>query len=152
MFQGSSFISYEIFCWQDCIHIFSKGHNSGKGHNPVKKKKYVSAIFFMRNPYKKFQNSSMHGSTVILCIKKPDERTDERPRSNMPLQLLRSWNFFEVGGITTTWGNASMRIYWVLPVNEQGHPVSCKLFKSLGIMLGSQSSIYFQRMTNNFAK
>ena len=26
----------------------------------------------------KFQNSSMHGSKVMLCIKKRDERTDGR--------------------------------------------------------------------------
>ena len=32
----------------------------------------------------KFQNSSMHVSKVMLCIKKRDERTDERLRSNMP--------------------------------------------------------------------
>ena len=32
----------------------------------------------MRNPYKKFQNSSMHGSKVMLYIKKRDERMDER--------------------------------------------------------------------------
>ena len=48
----------------------------------------------------KFQNSSIHGFKVMLCIKKRDERTDGRmdgrtdgrmdkqPRSNMPLQLL----------------------------------------------------------------
>ena len=97
-FKALASIVFEIFCWQDCIHIFSKDHNSGKGHNPVKKKICVS-YFFMRNPYKKFQNSSMYGSKVILCIKKrdkrtnrqTDERTDECPRSNMPLQLLRSW-------------------------------------------------------------
>ena len=49
----------------------------------------------MRNPYKKFQNSSIHSSKVMLCIKKRDERMDgqtdgrmdEQPRSNMPLQL-----------------------------------------------------------------
>ena len=32
----------------------------------------------MRNPYKKFQNSSIHGSKVMLCFKKRDERTDGR--------------------------------------------------------------------------
>ena len=44
----------------------------------------------------KFQNSSIHGSKVMLCIKKRDEwtdrrmdgQTDEQPRSNMPPQLL----------------------------------------------------------------
>ena len=52
----------------------------------------------------KFQNSSIHGFKVMLCIKKRDELTDgrkegrtdgrtdggtdEQPRSNMPLQLL----------------------------------------------------------------
>ena len=32
----------------------------------------------MKNPYKKFQNSSMHGSKVMIYIKKRDERTDGR--------------------------------------------------------------------------
>ena len=49
----------------------------------------------MKNPYMKFQNPSMHGSEVTLCIKKrngwTDAHTHKRPRSNMPLQRLRSW-------------------------------------------------------------
>ena len=57
---------FEIFCWQDCIHIFTKGNYSGKGHNPAEKKICVSYFFFfMRNPNKKFQNSSMHVSKVL---------------------------------------------------------------------------------------
>ena len=90
-FKALASIDFEIFCLQYCIHIFSKGHNLEKGHNPVKKKIRVS-YFFMRNPYKKFQNSSVYGSKVMLCIQKHDERTGERadkqPRSNMSLQLL----------------------------------------------------------------
>ena len=39
----------------------------------------------------------------------------------------------------TAWGGSSMHIYWVVPVNEQGHPVSCKLSKSLGLMLSQQA-------------
>ena len=50
----------------------------------------------MRNPYKKFQNSSIHGSKVMLCIKKRDERTEGR--TNNPEAICPS-NFFEVGGI-----------------------------------------------------
>ena len=89
-------IVFEIFCWQDCIHIFSKGPNSGKGHNPVETKKICISYIFMRNYYKKFQNTSMYGSKVMLCIKNVTKRwTDgwsgEYPRSNMLLQLLRSW-------------------------------------------------------------
>ena len=50
--------------------------------------------FFMKNPYMKFQNPSMHGSEVMLCIKKRNRRTDghmdartyKRPRRNMPLK------------------------------------------------------------------
>ena len=45
----------------------------------------------------KFQNSSIHGFKVILCIKKRDERTDGR--TNNPEAICPS-NFFEVGGIT----------------------------------------------------
>ena len=97
-FKALALIAFEIFCWQDFIHIFSKGHNSGKGYNPDGRKN-TCQYFFMKNPYMKFQNPSMHGSEVTLCTKKRNERTDghtdartyKRPRSNMPLQLLRSW-------------------------------------------------------------
>ena len=60
----------------------------------------MSAFFFMRNPYKKFGNSSIHRSKVMLCIKKRDERTDGRTdgRMNNPEAICLS-NFFEVGGI-----------------------------------------------------
>ena len=58
-------------------------------------KKIRVSYFFMKNPYMKFQNPSMHGSEVILCIKSVTDgrtggRTHKRPRSNMLLQLLRS--------------------------------------------------------------
>ena len=48
----------------------------------------------------KFQNSSIHGFTVMLCIKKRDERMDGRTdgRTNNPEAICPS-NFFEVGGI-----------------------------------------------------
>ena len=54
----------------------------------------------MKNPYKKFQNSSIQGSKVMLCINKHDERTDWRMdgRTNNPEAICPS-NFFEVGGI-----------------------------------------------------
>ena len=35
----------EILCWQDFIHIFSKGHNSGKAYN-LDKKKSTCQLFF----------------------------------------------------------------------------------------------------------
>ena len=44
----------------------------------------------------KFQNSSIHGFKVMLCIKKRDERTDGL--TNNPEAICPS-NFFEVGGI-----------------------------------------------------
>ena len=68
-FKALASIAFEIFCWQDFIYIFSKGHNSGKGHNPDGKKIQVS-YFFMRNPYMKFQNPSRHSSKLMLCVKK----------------------------------------------------------------------------------
>ena len=46
----------------------------------------------------KFQNSSIHGFKVMLCIKKRDERTDGR--TDNPEAICPS-NFFEVGGIMT---------------------------------------------------
>ena len=47
----------------------------------------------MRNPYKNFQNSSMHVAQVMLCIKKSDELKDER--TNVPEAIYTS--YFEVG-------------------------------------------------------
>ena len=48
----------------------SKGHNSGKGHILDVKKKCTS-YFFMKNPYKKFQNPSIHGQVaykkLLIC-------------------------------------------------------------------------------------
>ena len=62
----------------------------------------------MRNPYKKFKIISIHGSKVMLCIKKGDERTGGRTegradgrkdgRTYNPEAIWPS-NFFEVGGI-----------------------------------------------------
>ena len=107
-FKALASILFEIFCWQDCVHIFSKGHNSEKGHNPVKKKIRVS-YFFMSNSYKKFQNSSIHGSKVPLCIKKHDERTDGRTTQKQyapPPQLLGSWGHKK--------GHNSAKILWII--------------------------------------
>ena len=103
-FKALASIAFEIFCLQDFIYIFSKGHNSGKGHNPDGKIRV--SYFFMKNPYMKFQNPSMHGSEVILCIKKCNGRTDgwtdgrTDTRTNVPEAICPS-NFFEVGGIKT---------------------------------------------------
>ena len=49
----------------------------------------------MRNTYTEYQNPRMHGSQVMLCIKKREERTDgqtdERRQTYMPRQLFHSW-------------------------------------------------------------
>ena len=67
----------------------------------------------------KFQNSSIHGFKVMLCIKKRDERTDGRTegrtdgrtdgRTNNPEAICPS-NFFEVGGIKTCKMNSDVPI------------------------------------------
>ena len=88
-------------------------------------KKIWVSYFFMKNPYMKFQNPSMYGLEVMLCIKKrngrthrrTDARTHKRPRSNMPLQLLRSWGhnyeflkqFFNIFPIHMYW-NANLTL------------------------------------------
>ena len=50
----------------------------------------------------KFQNPSMQGSKVMLCVKKRNARTYERTRSSMPL--------FEVGGITKNYITVSQSV------------------------------------------
>ena len=52
-------ILFEISCTQDFQILFSKGHNSEKGHNLGIIKKRVN-YFFMRNMYMKFQNPTIH--------------------------------------------------------------------------------------------
>ena len=47
----------------------------------------------------KFQNSSIHGFKVMLCIKKRDERTDGRTDDGHNPEAICPSNFFEVGGI-----------------------------------------------------
>ena len=69
----------------------------------------------MRNPYKKFQNSSMHGSKVMLWIKKRDEQTNGW--TNAPEAICPS-NFFEVGGIKNTVCLFVLRFYGL--VNPMG--------------------------------
>ena len=50
----------------------------------------------MKNPYIKFQNPSLHGSEVMLRIKKHNGRM--HVRTNVPEAICPS-KFFEVGGI-----------------------------------------------------
>ena len=56
-------ILFEIYCTQDFQILFSKGHNSEKGHNLDMKNIWVN-YFFIRNLYMKFQNSSNNRSKV----------------------------------------------------------------------------------------
>ena len=49
-FKALASIVFEIFCWQISIYIVSKGHNSGKRHYPVEKKKISVSYFFHEKP------------------------------------------------------------------------------------------------------
>ena len=44
-------VALEIFCWRDFIYIFSKGHNSGKGHNPDGKKNMGQLFYHEESIY-----------------------------------------------------------------------------------------------------
>ena len=57
--------------------FYEKGNNSKMGDS-LDKKKILVTYFFMRNPYMKFQNISIHGSKVMLCTRKCNERTKEQ--------------------------------------------------------------------------
>ena len=62
-------IRFEISCPQDFQILFSKGHNSEKGHNSDMKKIWVN-YFFIRNLYTKIQNPSMQRSKVSIFTEK----------------------------------------------------------------------------------
>ena len=99
-FKALASIVLRYFADKIASIFFQRAITQEKGIVLLRKKIRVS-YFFMRNPYKKFQNSIMHGSKVILCIKKRDERTDGRAdgqtnaRTNAPEAICPS-NFFEV--------------------------------------------------------
>ena len=62
-------ILFEISCTQDFQDFFSKEDNSERRHNSEKKK--IRVIFsFLRNPYMKFQDTSIHCSKISNFIRK----------------------------------------------------------------------------------
>ena len=65
---------FEISCTQDFQILFSKGHNSEKGHN-LDVKKNMGQLFLMRNLYMKFQNPSIHRSKVSNFTEKWKNRS-----------------------------------------------------------------------------
>ena len=85
-------ILFEISCTQDFQNLFSKGHNSEKGHNSVMKKIRVN-YFFMRNTHMKFQIPNMHRSEVNGRTHTQTDRQTDKPKAICPS------NFFKVGGI-----------------------------------------------------
>ena len=85
-------ILFEITCTQDFQILFSKGHNSEKGHNSDMQKIRVN-YFFMRNTYMKFQIPSMHHSEVNRRTDRQTDRQTDKPKAICPS------NFFKVGGI-----------------------------------------------------
>ena len=100
-FKALASIAFEIFCWQDFIHIFSKSHNSKKGHNPDGKKKYVSAIFSWTNHIWNFKTLACMVQKLCYASKSvTDGRSDTRMHTptKVPEAICPS-NFFEVGGI-----------------------------------------------------
>ena len=88
-------ILFEMSCTQDFQILFSKGHNSEKGHNSGHNsdmKKNTGQLFFMRNTYMKFQIPSMHHTEVNgRTDRQTDRPTDRQAESNMPFQLFQSW-------------------------------------------------------------
>ena len=81
--------------------FYLKSNNSKMGDNSDKEKIQVT-YFFMRNPYMKFQNISIHGSKVMLCTRKCDKGTNEHNERMDKPEAIWPLNFFKVGGIKTT--------------------------------------------------
>ena len=64
-------VLFEIFCTQDFQILFSKGHNSKKGHNSdMTKNTSLSFFSCQRNWYMKFQIPSIHRSKVSIFTEK----------------------------------------------------------------------------------
>ena len=81
----------------------------------------------------KFQNSSIHGFKVMLCIKKRDERTDGRTNNS---EAICPSNFFEVGGIKRA------RVFpTILHVHSAKTEISLHLGHSVGSKGGKIPSV-----------
>ena len=85
-------ILFEISCTQDFKILFSKGHNSEKGHNSDMKNVWVN-YFFMKNTHMKFQFPSMHHSKVTRMRNRRTDRQTDKSKAICPS------NVFKVGGI-----------------------------------------------------
>ena len=96
-FKALALILFEIFCWQDCINIFSKDRNSEKGQNPVKKKKYLSAIFSWGIHIRNFKTVAF--TVLKLCYASNSVSDGRTNNSEAICTPPPSPNFFEVGGI-----------------------------------------------------
>ena len=90
-FQASSLNPFLDILLTRFFSILSKGHNFKMGDNSEKKKN-ICLLFFMRNPYMKFQDSSFNGLKVTVGTRKCDAPT-HTPKAICPI------NFFKVGGI-----------------------------------------------------
>ena len=92
-------ILLEISCTQDFQILFSKGHNSEKGHNAGMKKIYVN-YFFMRNMCIKFQNPSMYHSKVSQkCNRRTYVRTHtqtDKPKAVCPSNFSKVWSIIKL--------------------------------------------------------
>ena len=109
------------------------------GDNSDKKKKLQITYFFMRNPYMKFQNISIHGSKVMLGTRKRDEQTNERTsQKQYAAHFFRSWGH--------KYGNSyGVQIFWVtkrkLSIrNDRGIAFATRLHVRPGHFVGRQES------------
>ena len=89
----------EISCTQDFQILFSKGHNSEKGHNSGIKKIWVN-YFFMRNMCIKFQNPSMcHSKVSQKCNRRTYVRTHtqtDKPKAICPSNFSKVWGIIKL--------------------------------------------------------
>ena len=91
-------ILLEISCTQDFHILFSKGHNSEKGHNSDLKKN-MGQLFF----HEEFQNPSIHRSKVNRRTH-PHTHT-QTSQKQYALPTFSKLGFFKVGGINMSYIN-----------------------------------------------
>ena len=80
-------ILFEISCTQDFQILFSKGHNSIKGHNSDMKKNTGQLFFLEEFMHMKFQNASIHRSKVNRRTDKQTDRQTDRQTSRKQYAL-----------------------------------------------------------------
>ena len=133
-FKPLAQIVFEISCWQDFVQIFSKGHNSRKGDNSDKEKKYRSAVFPWEIHIRNFRTLACmvhkiwHDSDFVRIFSKGH---NSRKGDNSEKKKKLCVNYFSMRNRYMKFQNTSMHGFWWMDGQPETNMLP-KLLRSWG--------------------